>query len=58
MLPTGLNPVDISILKEGSMALVIEIGGTNFYGAQVVIRNGIPCIHDSNQSLLPRKHIF
>lgn len=37
MLDTLLSPVDLNILNPGDEVLVLEIGGTNVYGARVVI---------------------
>ncbi len=44
MYPSCLSPVKLSSLKEGSQALVVEVGGSNLYGARIGIRNGFPYI--------------
>lgn len=53
MSPSGLSSTELNSLREGSEALVIEIGGTNLYGARVAIQCGNPFISASHKGLLP-----
>lgn len=55
MFPSLLSPVDPASLKEGQEALVVEIGGTNLYGARVQIQDGKPVIIASHEDPLKRK---
>ncbi|HVT00721.1 MAG TPA: hypothetical protein VHE53_00630 [Patescibacteria group bacterium] len=53
MYPSLLSSVSLSDLREGSQALIVEIGGTNLYGARVAIENSKPSIQDSQRAALP-----
>jgi hexokinase len=44
MFRSCLEPVELSRLREGSEALILEVGGTNLYGARVRITNHKPAI--------------
>ncbi len=55
MFPSMLSPVELSSLKEGAEALIVEIGGTKLYGARVQIRDGEPHIDTSHEKKLPKK---
>lgn len=53
MFPSLLSPVELGSLKERSRALVVEIGGTNIYGAMVEVRRGRPVVISGHQAALP-----
>lgn len=54
MFSSQLSPIELTSLKEGTEALVVEIGGTNLYGARVQIQDGKPQIVDPpHRDLLP-----
>lgn len=53
MFPSLLSPVELGSLREGSTSLVVEIGGTNLYSAQVGIQDGHPTVLRSYKELLP-----
>ncbi|CAN5142097.1 hexokinase [soil metagenome] len=44
MFPSCLSPVDLPVLKDGVEALILEVGGTNLYGARVKMSNHKPLI--------------
>ncbi|HVZ67050.1 MAG TPA: hypothetical protein VG917_02205 [Patescibacteria group bacterium] len=48
-----LSATPLETLREGSQALILEIGGTNLYGARVGIDGGKPRIIESHKDALP-----
>ena len=53
MSPTLVSPVPLDSLREGSQAVVAEIGGTNLYAARVIVRDGRPTIVYATEKELP-----
>lgn len=56
MFPSHLKPVSIRELPENSEALVIEIGGTNLYGARIKVQDQKPAVLASHEDDLPTTH--
>ena len=52
MFPSLLSPVDLTTLKEGKQALVIEIGGTNVYATRIFPHGGKVKIEGSVQEAM------
>jgi hexokinase len=52
MYLSHLEPVRNETLKEGSEALVVEIGGTNMYGAIVRVKDGMPVVVNAQKDPL------
>lgn len=49
MIPSLLSPTDLTTIQEDKEALVVEIGGTHFYGARITVKDGVPQVKKSQR---------